>query len=298
MQLKVNEVKLPAPITFNYEELKQELLLKAETYASLVYTEDQIQAAKKDRADLNRLKKALNDERMKREREYMQPFSEFKAQINEIISIIDKPCTVIDKQVKAFEEQKKAEKLKAIEEYWHSVLAADKVPEAISSKLIADKVPEAISFKLILDSRWLNASVSMKSIQDIIAGRLEQIAKDLAVIDSLPSYSFEARECYMDTLDLARAVSEAHRLQEQAEKKAAWEAERQKRKEEVEKVAAASPATTFENEPATEAVKTVTSVEKQEPCRQWIGFQAFLSVDEAKALGAWFKENGIRYKSL
>ena len=172
MQLKVNEVKLPAPITFNYEELKQELLLKAETYASLVYTEDQIQAAKKDRADLNRLKKALNDERMKREREYMQPFSEFKAQINEIISIIDKPCTVIDKQVKAFEEQKKAEKLKAIEEYWHSVLAAD-------------KVPEAVSFKLILDSRWLNASVSMKSIQDIIDGKLEQIAKDLAVIDSL-----------------------------------------------------------------------------------------------------------------
>ena len=285
MQLKVNEVKLPAPITFNYEELKQELLLKAETYASLVYTEDQIQAAKKDRADLNRLKKALNDERMKREREYMQPFSEFKAQINEIISIIDKPCIVIDKQVKAFEEQKKAEKLKAIEEYWHSVLAAD-------------KVPEAISFKLILDSRWLNASVSMKSIQDIIDGKLEQIAKDLAVIDSLPSYSFEARECYIDTLDLARAVSEAHRLQEQAEKKAAWEAERQKRKEEVEKVAAASPATTFENEPAAEAVKTVTSVEKQEPCRQWIGFQAFLSVDEAKALGAWFKENGIRYKSL
>lgn len=285
MQLKVNEVKLPAPITFNYEELKQELLLKAETYASLVYTEDQIQAAKKDRADLNRLKKALNDERMKREREYMQPFSEFKAQINEIISIIDKPCIVIDKQVKAFEEQKKAEKLKAIEEYWHSVLAAD-------------KVPEAISFKLILDSRWLNASVSMKSIQDIIDGKLEQIAKDLAVIDSLPSYSFEARECYIDTLDLARAVSEAHRLQERAEKKAAWEAEQQKRREEAEKVAAASPATTFENEPATEAVKTVTSVEKQEPCRQWIGFQAFLSVDEAKALGAWFKENGIRYKSL
>lgn len=285
MQLKVNEVKLPAPITFNYEELKQELLLKAETYASLVYTEDQIQAAKKDRADLNRLKKALNDERMKREREYMQPFSEFKAQINEIISIIDKPCTVIDKQVKAFEEQKKAEKLKAIEEYWHSVLAAD-------------KVPAAVSFKLILDSRWLNASVSMKSIQDIIDGKLEQIAKDLAVIDSLPSYSFEARECYIDTLDLARAVSEAHRLQEQAEKKAAWEAEQQKRKEEAEKAAAASPATTFENEPATEVVKTVTSVEKQEPCRQWIGFQAFLSVDEAKALGAWFKENGIRYKSL
>lgn len=280
MQLKVNEVKLPAPITFNYEELKQELLLKAETYASLVYTEDQIQAAKKDRADLNRLKKALNDERMKREREYMQPFSEFKAQINEIISIIDKPCTVIDKQVKAFEEQKKAEKLKAIEEYWHSVLAAD-------------KVPEAISFKLILDSRWLNASVSMKSIQDIIAGRLEQIAKDLAVIDSLPSYSFEARESYIDTLDLAKAVSEAHRLQEQAEKKTAWEAEQQKRKEEVEKAAAA------QSKP-TQVMTNINDPEDIEniPSRQWIGFQAYLSVDEAKALGAWFRNNGIKFKQI
>ena len=280
MQLKVNEVKLPAPITFNYEELKQELLLKAETYASLVYTEDQIQAAKKDRADLNRLKKALNDERMKREREYMQPFSEFKTQINEIISIIDKPCIVIDRQVKAFEEQKKAEKLKAIEEYWHSVLAAD-------------KVPAAVSFKLIMDSRWLNASVSMKSIQDIIDGKLEQIAKDLAVIDSLPSYSFEARESYIDTLDLAKAVSEAHRLQERAEKKAAWEAEQQERKEEA-------------TEPKTDIGKAIESTERQaferavqhEPSRQWIGFQALLSADEARALGAWLRGNGIKYKAI
>ena len=136
MQLKVNDVQLPAPITFNYEELKQDLLTKAENYASLVYTEDQIKVAKEDRANLNRLKKALNDERLKREKEYMAPFATFKAQINEIISIIDKPCAVIDRQVKAFEEQQKAEKRQTIEAYWQEVLQADKVPSAVCFKHI------------------------------------------------------------------------------------------------------------------------------------------------------------------
>lgn len=280
MELKINEVALPAPITFNYEELRAELLSKVSVYETMVYTEDQVKEAKADRAALNRLKKALNDERIRQEKDYMQPFNTFKAQVGELVKIIDKSVSVVDKQVKEFEEQQKAEKLKAIEEYWHSVLADN-------------KAPEAVSFRQILDDKWLNASVSMKSIQGAIDGKLEQIAKDLDVIDSLPSFAFEARECYVDTLDLAKAVSEAHRLQEQAEKRAAWEAEQQKRKEEA-------------TEPKTDIGKAIESAERQaferavqhEPSRQWIGFQALLSADEARALGAWLRGNGIKYKAI
>lgn len=280
MELKINEVALPAPITFNYEELRAELLSKVSVYETMVYTEDQVKEAKADRAALNRLKKALNDERIRQEKDYMQPFNTFKAQVGELVKIIDKSVSVADKQVKEFEEQQKAEKLKAIEEYWHSVLADN-------------KVLEAVSFRQILDDKWLNASVSMKSIQGAIDGKLEQMVKDLAVIADLPSYSFEARECYMDTLDLAKAVSEANRLQEQAEKRAAWEAEQQERKEEATK-------------PKTDIGKAIESTERQaferavqhEPSRQWIGFQALLSADEARALGAWLRGNGIKYKAI
>jgi hypothetical protein len=276
MELKVNEVVLPAPITFNYEELKSELLQKVSVYETVVYTEDQVKSAKADRAALNRLKKALNDERIRQEKEYMQPFNTFKTQVGELVKIIDHSVSIVDKQVKEFEEQKKAEKLKAIEEYWSSALYESKV--------------EPVSFKLIFVPNWLNASVSMKSIQEAIDGKLEQIAKDLAVIDSLPSYAFEARECYVDTLDLARAVSEAHRLQEQAEKKAAWEAEQQKRKE-AEAAAAIKPAPIMTDINDQRDIETL-------PSRKWIGFQAFLSVDEAKALGEWLRSNGIKYKAI
>ena len=277
MELKINEVALPAPITFNYEELRAELLSKVSVYETMVYTEDQVKEAKADRAALNRLKKALNDERIRQEKDYMQPFNTFKAQVGELVKIIDKSVSVVDKQVKEFEEQQKAEKLKAIEEYWHSVLADN-------------KIPETVSFKQILDDKWLNASVSMKSIQGAIDGKLEQMAKDLAVIADLPSYAFEARECYMDTLDLAKAVSEAHRLQEQAEKRAAWEAEQQKRKEEA-AAAQIKPTQVMTN------INDPDDIENL-PARQWIGFQALLSADEARALGAWLRANGIKYKAI
>lgn len=277
MELKINEVALPAPITFNYEELKSELLHKVSVYETMVYTEDQVKEAKADRAALNRLKKALNDERIRQEKEYMQPFNTFKAQIAELVKIIDNSVSVVDKQVKEFDEKKKAEKLDAILEYFGIALAA-KLPS----------VP--LNHRLVVDDKWLNASVSMKSIQEAIDAKLDQVAKDLAVIASLPSYAFEARECYVDTLDLAKAVSEAHRLQEQAEKRAAWEAEQQKRKEEA-AAAQIKPTQVMTN------INDPDDIENL-PSRQWIGFQALLSADEAKALGAWLRNNGIRYKAI
>ena len=61
MEFKINEVQIPEKPTFNYEELKQELQEKANMYASLVYGDDEIKQAKSDKANLNKLKKALND---------------------------------------------------------------------------------------------------------------------------------------------------------------------------------------------------------------------------------------------
>ena len=274
MELKINEVTLPAPITFNYEELRADLLSKVSVYETMVYTEDQVKEAKADRAALNRLKKALNDERIRQEKDYMQPFNAFKAQVGELVKIIDKSVSVVDKQVKEFEEQKKAEKLQQIQDFFNSKTFPGNF--------------DGLSLKQFFDEKWLNASVSMKSIQESIDAKLDQIAKDLAVIASLPSYAFEARECYVDTLDLAKAVSEAHRLQEQAEKKAAWEAEQRKRKEEA---AAVKPSQVLTN------INDPNDIENL-PSRQWIGFQAFLSADEAVRLGAWLRSNGIRYKAI
>ena len=278
MELKVNSVSIPEAIEFNYEELKAELLQKASFYESLVYTPDQIREAKADRANLNRLKKALNDERLKREREYMKPFDDFKAKINEIIRIIDKPASVIDQQIKAAEEQQKEEKLNAIREYFNGHPSIEGF--------------ETLQLEQILDAKWLNASVSMKSIQEAIDSRMGQIMTDLDVVRSLSSYAFEAEQTYHRTLDLAKAVSEAHRLQEMAEKKAAFEAQK----------AVATPPDFSKLKPGdpvsfTGATETAAGL-PTEPLREWVRFQALMTVDEAKALGQYMRSHGIKYKSV
>lgn len=279
MELRMKPYTIPDAVGFNYSELKAALIEKTEHYGHMVYTDDQISLAKADRASLNRLKKALNDERIKREKEYMQPFAEFKAQISEIISIIDKPISVIDGQVKAFEEQKRADKAKQIEAYWGEVLQAE-------------KVPAGICFRHIMDEKWLNASVSMTTIKKAIDDKLAQAAKDLAVIRDLPAYAFEAEEAYLDALDLAKAVSEAHRLQEMAEKKAAREAEIAARKAEQEAKQAATVAKSETVEPAP------ADDQPTEPLREWVSFAALLTPEEAKALGQYMKANGIKYKAI
>lgn len=272
MELKITPFTTPKAISFNYEEIKAWLIEKAEQYATVVYSDDQVKMAKEDRANLNRLKKALNDERIRQEKEYMQPFATFKAQINEIIAIIDKPVQAIDAQVKAFEEQRQEEKFAQIEDFWNGC-----------------DLPAPIKLLQIMDTKWLNASVSMKSIQEAITGKLIQIATDLEIVRNLPAYAFEAEQAYLSTLDLGKAISKANELREMAERKAAYEAEQARLKAEyAERMEAAKMKPT----PAPAADLPT------EPQREWIAFQAFLTPDEARALGQYLKNNGIPYKAV
>ena len=271
MELKLIHYTVQQSITWNYEELKAELTAKASEYASIVYTDDQVKAAKADRANLNRLKKALNDERIRQEREYMQPFNNFKAQINEVIGIIDKPIEAIDRQVKAFENKQKDEKHKAITDYWEETGA----PEWMRTCQIA----------------WLNASRSLKDVQAEIDSLIAQSEKDLAVIHDLPAYAFEAEENYKQTRSLTEALSEAKRLEKLAEKKAAYEAEQEKCKSEtaiVQGSRTAEPA--HEPEPAHE-------LPVEQP-REWVSFKALLTTDDAKALKVFCQQRGIRIEAL
>lgn len=277
MQFKMNEITIPDTPSFNYEELKSGLLEKASKYETMVYGEDQIKDAKADRSALNKLKKALNDERIRQERAYMQPFDEFKAQVNEIIGIIDKPISVIDKQIKDYEEQQKEEKLEKIKEIWHEFLSVD-------------KVPEGITFNQINDPKWLNASVSMKKVKEAMEENLNQIADDMKTLENLPEFSFEAVEVYKQTLDMNKAISEGQRLADIQKRKAEAEAEKVKATEEQPKVVAVANVDGQKVPLAEYPVET--------PDGQWLRFEAFLNVNQAMKLKEFFETNNISFRAI
>ena len=285
MELKINEITIPEAIQFNYEELKQELTEKVSMYETMVYTDDQIKEAKADKANLNKLKKALNDERIRREREYMQPFNDFKQKINEIISIIDRPVAVIDKQVKAFDEKKKLEKLKSIKELFES---------------ISDK-PEWLKLEQIFSDRWLLASVSMRQVQDGMEGWFNEIKQSLDTLSNLADFAFEATEIYKSTLDINKALNEGKRLLEIQKRKE----EQERLQKEVEERAKAEAeakkqAEMIANETGEAVFNNAPDIKAQEPVEvaQWISFSAKLTVAQAVELREFFERRKIEFKAV
>lgn len=287
MELRVNEVQLPEVISFNYEELKAEITAVADKYANCIYNEDGIKGAKADRADLNRVKKALNDDRIRREKEYLRPFNDFKDKINELISIIDKPVKLIDTQIKSYEEQQKQNKKQSIIEYFDTL-----------------EKPEWLNFDRIFNEKWLNASVKMSAIQDEINTKLEQIQNDLNTLSKLPEFAFEATEEYKRTLDVNRAISEGSRLAEIAKRKAEHEAMLKAQAEARAKAAEAERQAQREAEQTVQmqevqAVQEQTVEETQpEAKKQWVNFSALLSTDDAIALKQFFNGRNIEFKKI
>lgn len=290
MEFKMNEYELPAKIGFNFEELKQELTNKIHMYETLVYTDEQIKEAKTDKANLNKMKKALNDERIKREKEYMQPFNEFKAQVNEIISIIDKPIMVIDKQIKEYEEKQKQDKLEKINELM-------KIAEA--------KLPDEIHIPI--DPKWLNATVTMKSIQTAIDDATDKIIADMDTLSDLPEYSFEAQQVYKNTLDIRKALEEAHRMSDIAKKKAEQEERLRAEQERLKEVAAQAIEPKVEEFiPPVDELKAFEAVVDEnfiptfpkEPEKEWLVIKAKVSASDKEMIEQYFRNNGIEFKFM
>lgn len=262
MELKVIQPTFPEVISFNYEELKQEIQKKASEYMNLVYSEDQIQDAKKDVATLRKFTKALSDERIKVKKVCLKPYEDFEAKIKELDGIVSLAIQNIDGQVKGFEEQRKAAKEQEIDSYF------------------IEKTPyEWMSLSMIWDEKWLNASVTIKTVCAEIDARFAQIAKDLETLSNLPDLNFEAIEEYKQSLDINKAIAEGHRQSEIQKRKA----------EEVARI---------ENAAIKPTPNTEVPTEDDETPRMWISFKAYLSVDDAQALKSFFKTRNIDFAAI
>lgn len=169
MQLEVEEIKSLEPVKFNYEELKTQLATKVENYKSIVYTEESMKEAKSDRANFNKLAKALNDEKIRVRNIVLEPFGIFEKQCNELIELAKDASNHIDTQVKAFEQQQKDEKLEKIINFFRENIG---------------DYEDLIDFDKIFNDRWLNVTYKMEQIEKDIMHIITKTKTDMGVIDT------------------------------------------------------------------------------------------------------------------
>lgn len=268
------EPKLPE-IRFNFEELRAEIMLAVNKYETLVYSEDELKDAKKDRATLNKLRTALADECKRRKAEYLAPYEAFKSKVDELTAIIDKPIAAIDKQLKEADEKRRNDKRLEIGAYWTQ---AEKPAEL-----------EWLTLPRIFDEKWLNSTVPMRAIQDEIDGWIYRIATEMQTIASLPDFAFEALEVYKQTLDLNKAIGEGKRLADIQKRKAEAEAAAKAQAEQAKPLPVADDV-----KPAPEEVKPAAD----DTGKMWVKFAALLDMEQARALKAFFEANGIEFKAI
>ena len=201
-------------IDWNFEELKKEVAEKASEYLNLVYSDDQIKEAKKDRADLNNFKKALDKKRKEVKAQVMDPYKDFEVKIKELVGIVDKAVDNIDSQIKGYEEGLRQEKEKHCKEVF---------AEAIGD---LDRV---VPFEKVFRPGWLNKTTSEKSIREEIESFRDKVDSELKAIGADSSeFVFEMKEEYLKTFDLAAAMAVKQRLEDNKAKKALYEAERKR----------------------------------------------------------------------
>ena len=188
-------------IEFNYYELKAGVLQRLEKYENLVYNDENINEAKADRANLNKVKDAFENKRKEIKAKCLEPYAAFEVKIREIVELIEQPKTAIDLQVKTFEEKKKSKKLEKITDYYLANV---------------DDLKEIVSLQSIFNEKWLNSGFAISNVEAEITEKFNKIRADLQAIEIGKSkFETEIKSTYLQGFDLSAALQKGRSLEEQ-----------------------------------------------------------------------------------
>lgn len=292
---KENTVK---QIDWNFEELKKEITEKAEMYGSLVYTDENIKEAKADRAKLNKFIKVLEDKRKDVKKMMLEPYTQFESQVKELVSIIGEANDNIASQVKAYTEKLREEKREKVKEIYDKAMSVEG----------AEGIAEILTFDRVFKESFLNSSTTFKSIVNEIEDLRDRVRHDLEVINAdTREYQFEMKQAYLKNLDMTEAISVKQQFEENARKKAEYEAKRKaemeerKAREEAEaqKVVQAGKQVVVEQQPEetqqeVEATKIVEATVTEE--RKFaVSFKVYGTQKQLRELKEFLTSNNIEY---
>ena len=282
LKLKSVQINLPQEIA-NLKDLKAELTPKLEYYNNLVVTEDSIKAAKSDKANLNKLKTAIEEQRKAAKRQYLAPYEILEAQCKEVTALIDAPIDAIDKQLKAFDEIEKNDKFTEL--------------NAAFAELNA---PDWLEIKDVLNPKWENKTLKLDALKAEMKTSFDKINAEYAQLQKLYENfphllaildNFKEEKDFSKTMVYAKKLEyEYNREQDLKAKMLKAAAEAQAAQNEPEKPAPVNEVITPEPE------QTAAPVEPEQAPKIIIGrFEVAGTAEQIKALGNFMKSNGIKF---
>lgn len=235
-------------ITTNYADVKAWVDGVAEQYRSIVVTEDGVQAAKQDRANLRNLQANIDQVRKECRAAALAVSAETEANCKELVATLETAVQSLDTQAKAFETRRKEEKAARLKTYF------DRENELHNTNTY-------LTWEGVLDPKWLNATASEDAAKKAIDAIITNTVNGIAAIVTLQSpFEVELLDYYRGTQDVTAVLQKNARLlemkkaQEEREKAAREAAEAKRLAEEAARNAVA------EEEPAPQEAPSVADV--------------------------------------
>lgn len=285
------------PVLWNKEEVEARLEELIGCYRGRAYAPEDVQYAKKDRAEVNRIEKELAEAQKRVADMYKAPVEQFVADMKRMRATCKEISGAIDVQVKQVEEAARMDK-------------SDKL-KAVYEEYIGAELKELVAFDRLLDKKWLNVSTPFNTAKGELMVRIETLKSENKTLRAMAGNDFaQIQRAWLENLNIRDGIQALSDLQ--ATRAAQQRAEDARRLEEAAKAAAPLRQPTDEEAAAMEAgherAKTNEVIEQgrfdfdalqrqQEEAETplWYNFGAYLTKRQIARLKAFFAAEGITY---
>ncbi|MGX9820995.1 DUF1351 domain-containing protein [Lactococcus lactis] len=196
----------PAKIeVLDREKFEKQINSIAQANSNRLVTVESMADDKKTRAELRKLSKSLNDEKIRIKKEYNQPLTEFEVWFKKAVAVLDQAISQIDSGIKDIEAEQKAERKKVVHELLIELTTDTEVDSRIFESFVDDWA-KASNFNDIKPKKQL-----IDSITYVIDGETQKIAEYKANKDTISNFCFGNNVSdtpYIRMLDSGKSVSE------------------------------------------------------------------------------------------
>lgn len=261
-------------ITNNILEVKTSAEKLKDYYSSLIITEDNLNLAKSEKANISKVKDQVADYRKKTVAEFKKPVEEFEQLAKETEKILKESYDLINDQCNSYDDRKKESARETLKQFFD---------ELRQTKNISFISYEMMEQKINLSDITATGNVSKKKYTEITEF-IEAIEQDLTTIETIESAS-EILVEYMKDRNLARSIAEV-----------------QNRHSSIEKIVAEQQATAvgvdtaIEQDHQVEILSAPVTEEDQKiiTCK----FQVTCTMEQIKKLVQYMKDEEIKYESI
>lgn len=208
IDFELNAEIVAGTLTSNAKELKTAIEEKLTEYTVDKYINEP-DAAKTDKAFLNKIKESVASKRKEISNAWNKPLDEFLTEMKTLEKSISDASDKINEIVKEADNKEKEEKRKQIESYWSTLDFT------------------IVSLDKIFNPKWLNKTYKLNQIMLDCEQIIEKITTEFATLKSMKDEDSEIlMNFYLDTLDLNATLQKGNQLKANRERIKAIEAQK------------------------------------------------------------------------